>query len=234
MRKLPLAVLALTALLFANQAAQAQMGTDNNPMAVKGWDSVASAPCPLGGLPFNTNCKLPDGGSSSGGSVTAASGAFVDCAITTIGCEADTPWSGTGSATLVAAIKAMTLASQGPGVAQTAKGVDLGAVEAAQVTPAAGTASSITTGGTAVTLVTCPCLGGFITNPPNLASQGIAGAENFYVDMVGTPGSTDANGNGTTVILQAGQTFYIPAAPTGVVVKGNAATSGHKVSVEKW
>lgn len=68
MRKLPLAVLVLTALLFANQAAHAQMGTDNNPMAVKGWDSVANQPCPLGGLPFNTNCKLPDGGSSSGGS----------------------------------------------------------------------------------------------------------------------------------------------------------------------
>lgn len=76
MRKLPLAVLVLTALLFANQAAHAQMGTDNNPMRINGWDSVAGLPCTLGGVPFNTNCKLPDGGSSFGGSVTAASGAF--------------------------------------------------------------------------------------------------------------------------------------------------------------
>lgn len=34
-----------------------------------------------------------------------ASGAYVDCAITTLGCEADAAWSGTGNATLMAAIK---------------------------------------------------------------------------------------------------------------------------------
>lgn len=102
------------------------------------------------------------------------------------------------------------------------------------ITPAAGTASTVVTGGTAVTLVTGPIKGGYITNPINLASQGIAAAENAYIDPVGVPGSTDANGNGTTVILTPGQTYSLPALATGVLVKGNAATSGHKFSIVVW
>lgn len=101
-------------------------------------------------------------------------------------------------------------------------------------TPKSATASTITTGGTAITAITGPITGGYVTNPPNLASQGIAAAENAYLDMVGTPGSTDSAGNGTTTILTPGQTFSLPSLATGVTVKLNAATTGHKFTIEVW
>lgn len=105
---------------------------------------------------------------------------------------------------------------------------------ASAVTPKAATATTIVTGGTAVTLVTGPINGGYIVNPINLASQGIAAAENAYIDPVGTPGSTDTNGNGTTAILTPGQPYVLPALAAGALVKGNAATSGHKLTVVVW
>lgn len=97
--------------------------------------------------------------------------------------------------------------------------------------PMAGNSAIIAQGGTPVVLVTGPCLGGFITNPPNAASQGIATAENAYVDPVGIPGDTDAVANGTTSILFPGSQFIFPALSTGVQIQGNAATSGHKLTV---
>lgn len=100
--------------------------------------------------------------------------------------------------------------------------------------PVVGTTTAIATGGTAVTLVTGPVNGGYIVNPPNLASQGIAAAENAYVDPVGTPGSTDSAANGTTSILAPGQSYWVPPLATGAVIKGNAATSGHKLNVVVW
>lgn len=100
------------------------------------------------------------------------------------------------------------------------------------VTPAAGVAA-ITTGGTAVTAMTGPVGGGYITNPSNAAAQGVA-LENLYIDMVAAPGSTDTAANGTTSILQPGQTFTIPALALGVLVRVNAATSGHKFTSVKW
>lgn len=104
----------------------------------------------------------------------------------------------------------------------------------APITPAAGLVSIITTGGTAVTLANGPCNGGYIVNPPNLSSQGIVTAENAYIDLVGTPGSTDATGNATTSIMLPGGVFYLPALASGVHVKANAATSGHKLTVVVW
>lgn len=104
---------------------------------------------------------------------------------------------------------------------------------AGEYTPAAGTASSIVTGGTAVTVVTGPVNGGYICNPLNTAAQGVT-AENAYVDQVGTPGSTDGAANGTTALLVAGQCLTLPPTKTGSVVKANAATSGHKLSVVVW
>jgi hypothetical protein len=102
-------------------------------------------------------------------------------------------------------------------------------------TPAAGTVSQVTTGGTAVTVISGPCNGAFITNPANAARQGgIAAAEPIYVDMVATPGSTDAAANGTTTAIDPGQSFTVPPLASGVNVKVNAATSLHKFSVEKW
>lgn len=100
-----------------------------------------------------------------------------------------------------------------------------------KMTPIAGTASAIVTGGTPVTLVTGPCNGGWVTNPTNAAAQGIATAENANVDPVAAPASGDANGNGTTTVLLPGQTFEIPALASGQLIRANAATSGHKFTV---
>jgi len=105
------------------------------------------------------------------------------------------------------------------------------------VTPRAGSASAIAVGGTAVVLIAGPCAGGYVTNPPTAASQGIAAtdiAENVYVDPVASPGSTDATGNGTTALLQPGQTFTVPALAPGTMLRANAATSGHKLTVVVW
>ena len=102
------------------------------------------------------------------------------------------------------------------------------------ITPRAGLVSQITTGQTAVTVVTGPINGGFIGNPPNAASQGIAGAENIYVDFVGTPGYTDAAANGTTSLIPPGGSVTLLSLATGVSVRVNAATSGHKFTVNVW
>ena len=99
------------------------------------------------------------------------------------------------------------------------------------VTPIAGNASVVTSGGTAVVAVLAVPAGingGFITNPLYAADQGIATAENLYVDITGnTPGSTAGSGNGTTVALSPGQTYpLVPGQTTAVLV--NAASPGHK------
>jgi hypothetical protein len=107
-------------------------------------------------------------------------------------------------------------------------------VQEQSVTPRAATTSTITTGGTAVTLFTGPINGGYVANPINAAAQGISVAENAYVDPVGTPGSTDAAANGTTMLLEPGQTFSLPVLGVGVNFKANAASSGHKLTVVVW
>jgi hypothetical protein len=94
----------------------------------------------------------------------------------------------------------------------------------------AGSASVITTGGTAVTMITGQVRGCYITNPPTAAAQGIATAENVYIDPVTTATTT---GNGTNVILQPGQTYNcIPGQTNNLSV--NAATSSHALTVVKW
>ncbi len=95
-------------------------------------------------------------------------------------------------------------------------------------------ASVITTGGTAIVVAEGPINGGYVVNPPNAASQGIGGAENAYIDMVAGPGDTDAAANGTTRILFPGDSFPLPALTSGVLVKVNAATGGHKLTVVTW
>jgi hypothetical protein len=103
-------------------------------------------------------------------------------------------------------------------------------VQSAGVTPAAGTASAIVTGGTALVAVTGPVRGCYITNPTSLTDQGIAGAENLYVNPVATATTT---GNGTTLTLVPGQSFFcIPGQTTNVSVV--AATTGHAFTVVKW
>jgi hypothetical protein len=102
------------------------------------------------------------------------------------------------------------------------------------VAPRACGTTTLGVGGTAVTAVTGPANGGLIINPALAASQGISGIENAYVDMVGTPGSTDANATGTTISLLPGQSLGIPVIGATVVIRFNAATTGHKVQCEIW
>jgi hypothetical protein len=102
------------------------------------------------------------------------------------------------------------------------------------IIPMVGAANQIAIGGTAVALVIGPCNGGYCTNPANAAAQGIATAENLYIDMVNPPGATDATAYGSTVLLTPGQNFTIPAIGAGVIVWGCAATSGHNVTVVVW
>jgi hypothetical protein len=101
-------------------------------------------------------------------------------------------------------------------------------------TPTAAAASVITTGGTAVTVFSGPINGGAIVNPANATAQGIATAESLYISLIGTPGSTDATANGTTIVLAAGASYAFPALATAVTVKANAATSGHKFTAFVW
>jgi len=95
-------------------------------------------------------------------------------------------------------------------------------------------AAVVAVGGTAVVVAIGPIVGGFLTNPLNAAAQGIAAAENLYVDMVGIPGSTDDAAHGTTVILQPGQNYAIPPLNYNIVLRVNAATSGHAISGSVW
>jgi hypothetical protein len=98
----------------------------------------------------------------------------------------------------------------------------------AGVTPAAGTNAVITTGGTAVTLVTGPVNGGYICNPLTASDQNISTAEVAYVNPVTT---ATANGRGTNSALQPGQCFTVPPLKTGSNVSGIAATSSHALNV---
>lgn len=101
----------------------------------------------------------------------------------------------------------------------------------APVTPEAGLANVIEEDGVFITVATGPISGGFVTNPPSAAAQGLDAAENAYIDLVNPPGSTDATGNGTTSILFPGGYFTLPALAPGVNVYVNAPTAGHLFTV---
>jgi len=101
------------------------------------------------------------------------------------------------------------------------------------VTPEAGLAFEIITGGTAIVVASGPISGGYVINPNPVAAQGIGGdvPENGYLDMTEPPGSTDSTASGTTSILFPGDRFDLPALNGGVSVYVNAASSGHKLTV---
>ena len=101
-------------------------------------------------------------------------------------------------------------------------------------TPVVAAANSVTTGGTAVTVLTGPIAGGTIANPLSAAAQGIGAAENLYISFVGTPGSTDAAPGNGTLILVPGASYSLPALADGVTLKANAATSAHKFTAFSW
>jgi len=102
------------------------------------------------------------------------------------------------------------------------------------VTPQAGLADIITTGGIAVQAIPALPNGGVITNPLLAGDQGISVAEVLYVDPVGSCGGLSLPaGNGTVFALQPGQTWtVIPGQSTPTYV--NAASSGHLFSVVRW
>lgn len=104
---------------------------------------------------------------------------------------------------------------------------------ASPVTPAAGLASEVTTGETAVITVGPNPSGGFILNPASAADQGLGVAEPLYVDPVQAPGGVDGAGNGTTFAIQPGGTWdLIPGQTTPTWV--NSTSGGHKFSVVYW
>jgi hypothetical protein len=99
-------------------------------------------------------------------------------------------------------------------------------------TPQAGAAIQIATGGTPVISVAAVpggIGGGYITNPFTTADQGVA-AEPLYVNIAS---AATLNGNGTTVALQPGQSFSLPAG-MNTAVSVNAALSGHKFTAVWW
>lgn len=84
-------------------------------------------------------------------------------------------------------------------------------------------ASSVLTGGTAVTVFSPgPSDGAIIVNP-------FAATESLFVDIVFTAGTTAPGANGTTVELKAGGSFTVPPS-FGGVVSVNAVTAGHVFS----
>jgi hypothetical protein len=91
------------------------------------------------------------------------------------------------------------------------------------VTPTAGNASSIVTGGTSVIAALANPNGGFITNPASAT-------ETLFVNPVGAAATT---ASGTTFGLAPGQTWtLIPGQTTQTTC--NAASNGHVFSVVVW
>lgn len=101
------------------------------------------------------------------------------------------------------------------------------------VTPQPPNASTVATGGTpvvAVLAVPAGLSGGYVVNPLTAADQGLGGIEPLYVDIVA---NAPTHAYGTTVALQAGQSFaLVPGQTTAVSV--NAATSGHRFTAVWW
>jgi hypothetical protein len=98
-------------------------------------------------------------------------------------------------------------------------------------TPRALATYTVVTGGAAVTVVTGPITGGWLTNPLSASEQGIATAESLYLSQSTTPGLV---GNGAVANLYPGQNWTFGALDAGVTVMINAATSGHKFAGEVW
>ena len=99
------------------------------------------------------------------------------------------------------------------------------------VTPIAGLASVVATGGTAVVVVGPLPNGGIIVNPYSPTDEGLANSEPIYVDPTGAPATLV--GNGTTFAIQPGGSWQIiPGQTSSTSV--NAASSGHTFSVISW
>jgi hypothetical protein len=105
-------------------------------------------------------------------------------------------------------------------------------VLAPPLTPAAGSSYTVTTGSTAVNMITGPVNGCQINNSPLAADENIPSAEPGYVNPVTAAGLA---GFGTTFAMYPGQSWSCPGPlATGVSVSVNALTSGHRFSVLVW
>ena len=91
--------------------------------------------------------------------------------------------------------------------------------------------TTIVTGGTATTAINGPYNGFYIYNPPTATGQGIATAEDLFVD---TTNAATTTGNGTNSELVSGQSFSWGIGSASNSVSVNAATSGHKFTCERW
>ena len=100
------------------------------------------------------------------------------------------------------------------------------------VTPVAGNASVVTTGGTSVFAALGGINGGFIQNPASAADQGLSSAEDLIINPIGAAADPTPGGvaHGTNFRVPPGGTWEFIAGqttPTGV----NALSNGHKFSV---
>lgn len=101
------------------------------------------------------------------------------------------------------------------------------------VTPIAGNASEIVTGGVPVVAVLGGPNGGFIVNPFSAADQGLVTAEDLIVNPVANALSGSGVANGTNFRIAPGQSWaLIPGQTTLTSV--NAVTSGHLFSVVSY
>ncbi len=102
------------------------------------------------------------------------------------------------------------------------------------ITPVDLEASVVAAGPAAVTTMTGPTKGGYITNPETATQQGIGAAENLYVSLTGVPTAVDANANGGVFVVKPGGSFIAPALATGATLKVISATAGHKFAGVKY
>lgn len=101
------------------------------------------------------------------------------------------------------------------------------------VTPQAGNASAVVTGGTPVVAVNGPVLnGGFIQNPASAADQGLSQAEDLIINPVNAAANPNTSGvaNGTNFRVPPGGVWQLIAGQT-TQTSVNAASNGHKFSV---
>ena len=101
---------------------------------------------------------------------------------------------------------------------------------AQQATPRALTVNAVATGGVAVTPISGPTNGCYITNPLTSTDQGIVTAEPLYIDPTTTAGTAS---QGTTVAIPPGGVWFCVPNST-LPVSANAATTAHKFGGARW
>jgi hypothetical protein len=167
---------------------------------------------------------------------SAASGAFVDGAITTIGTEADTAWTGSGNTTVLGALKGLytltntALIPSAPLVPGTAPSQGIGVLCYNGSTPTVGSAQTVA--------LQCNSTGQLVTTAGNVAqAAAIAGLTGpmmqgeylatppTYSDSTVNPILTDINGN-VLVNVAAGAAANSAASATGAAVPADAGYTG--------